>query len=52
MGLFDFVKTMGKKLFNDDENAAEQIKAHIEQDNPGVEGLRVAYDDGVVSESP
>lgn len=49
MGLFDFVKTMGKKLFDGDADAAEKIKAHIEQDNPGVDGLQVAYEDGVVS---
>jgi len=49
MGLFDFVKTMGKKLFDNDGEAAEKIKAHIEQDNPGVDGLQVTYDGGVVS---
>jgi len=26
MGLFDFVKEMGRKLFNRDEEAAEKIK--------------------------
>jgi nucleoid-associated protein YgaU len=49
MGLFDFVKTMGKKLFDNDAEAAEKIKAHIEQDNPGVNGLQVTYEGGVVS---
>lgn len=49
MGLFDFVKTMGKKLFDGDAEAAEKIQAHIEQDNPGVEGLQVSFEDGVVS---
>lgn len=49
MGLFDFVKTIGKKLFDRDAEAAEKIKAHIEQDNPGVEGLQVGFEDGVVS---
>lgn len=49
MGLFDFVKTIGKKLFDGDAEAAERIKAHIEEDNPGVEGLEVLFDDGVVS---
>ena len=49
MGLFDFVKTMGKKLFEGDAEAAEKIKAHIAHDNPGVEGLQVSYENGVVS---
>ena len=49
MGLFDFVKDFGKKIFNQDAEAAEKIKAHIEKDNPGVEGLRVDFNDGVVS---
>lgn len=49
MGLFDFVKNMGKKLFDRDDDAAAKIKAHIEQDNPGVEGLQVDFTDGVVS---
>lgn len=49
MGLFDFVKTMGNKLFDKEAEAADTIKTHIEQDNPGVDGLSVAYADGVVS---
>ncbi len=39
MGLFDFAKGIGKKLFgSDDADAGEKIKAHIEKDNP-VEGV-------------
>ena len=49
MGLFDFVKNMGKKLFDREDDAAEKIKAHIEQDNPGIDGLQVDFNDGVVS---
>ncbi len=49
MGLFDFVKNMGKKLFDREDDAAEKIKAHIEQDNPGIEGLNVEFNEGVVS---
>ena len=30
MGLFDFVKEIGHKLFNRDAEAAEKIKQHIE----------------------
>lgn len=48
MGLFDFAKNIGKKLFgNDDDDAAEKIKAHIEADNPGIENLNITLEDGV-----
>lgn len=48
MGLFDFARNIGKKLFGDDDaDAAEKIKAHIEADNPGVENLEVTLEDGV-----
>ena len=49
MGLFDFVKEIGRKLFNRDEEAAEKIKKHIEGSNPGIEGLQVEFKNGVVS---
>jgi nucleoid-associated protein YgaU len=49
MGLFDFVKEIGRKLFNNDADAAEKIKQHIEADNPGITSLGVAFKDGVVS---
>jgi nucleoid-associated protein YgaU len=49
MGLFDFVKGIGNKLFNKDAEAAEKIKEHIEQDNPGIQGMNVEFNDGVVS---
>jgi len=49
MGLFDFVKEIGNKLFNKDEEAAEKIKKHIEATNPGVKDLDIHFEDGVVS---
>jgi nucleoid-associated protein YgaU len=49
MGLFDFVKDIGNKLFNREDEAAEKIKQHIEEANPGIENLDVSYHDGVVS---
>jgi nucleoid-associated protein YgaU len=49
MGLFDFVKEIGAKLFNRDEEAAEKIQKHIEANNPGITGLGVNFNDGVVS---
>jgi nucleoid-associated protein YgaU len=49
MGLFDFVKEIGNKLFNRDEDAAEKIKKHIEGANPGISDLLVEFKNGVVS---
>jgi len=49
MGLFDFASDMGKKLFGDkDEDAAGKIQQQIEQDNPGITGLGVKFEDGIV----
>ncbi|MFZ2087049.1 MAG: peptidoglycan-binding protein LysM [Desulfobaccales bacterium] len=49
MGLFDFVSDMGKKIFGADAEAAENIKNYIASENPGIEGLEVSYQDGVVT---
>ncbi|WP_295388536.1 peptidoglycan-binding protein LysM [uncultured Thiodictyon sp.] len=49
MGLFDFVKDVGKKVFGSDAEAGDKIKAEIEKDNPGITGLKVSYDNNVVS---
>ncbi len=49
MGLFDFVKEIGKKLFSREDDAAENIKKHIEEANPGIAGLNVSFENGVVS---
>ncbi|MDZ7579141.1 MAG: peptidoglycan-binding protein LysM [Deltaproteobacteria bacterium] len=48
MGLFDFLKDMGEKLFGSEDEAAEKIKENIEAANPGIRDLNVAYKDGVV----
>ncbi len=52
MGLFDFAKNIGDKLFGDDEEPVDQsqkIKSHVEKDNPGVSDLEVSINEGVVS---
>jgi nucleoid-associated protein YgaU len=49
MGLFDFVKDIGKKVFGHEAEASDKIKQEIERDNPGVTGLTVTYKDGVAS---
>ncbi len=48
MGLFDFAKDLGKKIFGGDDDPAEKIKAHILGDNPGIMNLGVGYDAGKV----
>ena len=48
MGLFDFFKDMGEKIFGSEDEAAEKIKENIEAANPGIKDLNVAYNDGVV----
>ncbi len=49
MGLFDFVKNIGEKLFKTDADAANKIKLRIEASNPGIDPLTVGYDDGKVT---
>ncbi len=49
MGLFDFATNMGRNLFNKEEDAPQKIQAHIEEDNPGVTDLIVAFHKGVVT---
>ena len=49
MGLFDFAKEFGKKLFGKGDDAAEKITQHILESNPGVDPLNVKYDDGKVT---
>ena len=48
-GLFDFVKTIGNKIFGDgDPDPAAKIKAAIEKDNPGLKDLGVKFENGKV----
>jgi nucleoid-associated protein YgaU len=49
MSLFGFVKDIGRQLFKKDEDAANAIKQHIEASNPGVTGLAVNFDHGIVN---
>jgi nucleoid-associated protein YgaU len=47
MGLFDFVRNIGKKLFPDSapkEDAAGKIRGEIEAANLGINNLQVNYD--------
>lgn len=50
MGLFDFAKGIGKKVFGtDDDDASKKLQAHIEEDNPGMTNLQVSVEDGVAT---
>jgi nucleoid-associated protein YgaU len=49
MGLLDFVKDIGSKLFNKDDEAAGKITDHIMAANPGIRDLGVTYKDGEVT---
>ena len=49
MGLFDFARNIGKKLFGSEDEAPEKIKEHIEEANPGVSNLAVTVEDGVAT---
>jgi nucleoid-associated protein YgaU len=44
MGLFDFVRDIGRKIFNSNAEANDKIKAEIEASLKGIEGLTVDYD--------
>lgn len=48
MGLFDFARDMGKKLFGSDDDPAEKIMESIEDNNPGIDNLGVTYNNGIV----
>jgi nucleoid-associated protein YgaU len=49
MGLFDFVKDVGKKVFASEDEASEKVKDYIEGENPGVQDLEVNVQDGVAT---
>ena len=49
MGLLSFAKGIGKKLFNNEAEAADNITSYIKEDNPGVDNLQVTVDNGVAT---
>ncbi len=49
MGLLNFAKGIGKKLFNNEAEASDKIASYIEEDNPGINNLQVTVEDGVAS---
>ena len=49
MGLFDFVKDVGRQVFNTDSEAADNIKEHLEIKTSGISNIEVEFDDGVAT---
>ena len=49
MGLFDFVKDVGRQIFDTDAEAADTIKNHLEVKTYGLSNLEVRFDDGTVT---
>ncbi|MGQ0286982.1 peptidoglycan-binding protein LysM [Pasteurellaceae bacterium 22721_9_1] len=47
MGLFDFVGSIGRKLFGKDDDPSKAITKHIAEDNPGIENVSVTVENGV-----
>mgnify|MGYP001818218633 CR=1 FL=1 len=49
MGLFDFVKDVGRQIFDTDAEAADTIKSHLKVKTHGLSNLEVELDDGTVT---
>ncbi len=49
MGLFDFAKDVGRQLFDTDDEAADNIKQHLDVKLSGIKNLDVKFDDGVAT---
>ncbi len=47
MSLFGFVKDIGRRVFNKDEEAAEKIRDHIQEAGVGISNFEVEFDDGI-----
>lgn len=47
MSLFDFAKEMGRKVFDTDAEAADNIREHLNVRLAGLKNLAVEFDDGV-----
>jgi nucleoid-associated protein YgaU len=49
MDLMDFAKDVGRRLFDTDAEAADNIREHLEIKLSGIENLSVEFDDGVAT---
>jgi peptidoglycan hydrolase-like protein with peptidoglycan-binding domain len=49
MGLTEFVKDLGQKIFGREDEASTKIKDYMEAENPGIKDLGVNFQDGLVT---
>jgi nucleoid-associated protein YgaU len=49
MGLFDFAKDIGSKLFSSEDDAGQKITDYILANNPGINDLTAAFNEGQVT---
>jgi len=49
MGFLDFARDVGRQIFDSDDEAADNIRQHLEVKMSGIENLDVAFDDGVAT---
>ncbi|MBT8132468.1 MAG: peptidoglycan-binding protein LysM [Gammaproteobacteria bacterium] len=49
MGLLDFARDVGRQLFDTDDEAADNIKQHLEIKMTGLKNLDVKFDDGIAT---
>ncbi len=49
MGLFNFVRNIGQKIFSKEEEASTALEQHINADNPGLESLKVEVHEGIAT---
>ncbi len=49
MGLLDFAREIGHKLFSSEDDASDAVTQHINDNNPGVNNVAVSVNDGVAT---
>lgn len=49
MGLLDFARDVGRRIFDTEAEAADNIKQHLEVRLSGIRDVEVKYDDGVAT---
>ena len=49
MGLLDFARDVGRQIFDTDDEAADNIKQHLEINLSGIKNIDVQFDDGVAT---
>ena len=49
MGLLDFARDVGRQIFDTDDEAADNIKQHLEIGLSGINNVTVEFDDGVAT---